>query len=65
MSNIRQDVVRHNVQAHHTRGESVVPASSTEAKVPDLDPGRYVFRVKAVSRGGAGPWARSIAVYVE
>ena len=45
----------------------VVPARSdkNEVNVGVLDPGRYVFKVKAVSRAGASPWARSQAVYVE
>lgn len=36
-----------------------------QATVTDLAPGRYVFRVKAVSRAGSSPWAKSSATYVE
>ena len=45
----------------------VVPARSNqnEVNVGDLDPGRYIFKVKAVSRAGSSPWARSQAAYVD
>ena len=47
-----------------TGGRLVVPATVEETVVTGLDTGRYVFRVKAVSRAGAGPWSKSSAVYV-
>jgi hypothetical protein len=48
-------------------GRTVVPArtNQNEVNVGVLDPGRYVFRVKAVSRAGSSPWARSQTAYVE
>ena len=48
-------------------GRTVVPARSNrnEVNVGVLDPGRYVFKVKAVSRAGSSPWARSQTAYVE
>lgn len=42
----------------------VVPASGhNEVRIGKLEEGRHIFRVKAVSRAGAGPWARSMPVY--
>lgn len=35
-----------------------------QTTVTDLEPGRYVFRVKAASRAGSSPWARSRATVV-
>ncbi|PUA79163.1 fibronectin type III domain-containing protein [Nocardioides currus] len=38
-------------------GRLVVPARTTEVAVTGLGPGSYTFRVRAVSRAGAGPWS--------
>ncbi len=57
-----QPILRYVVR--WTEGRMVVPASVDEVIVGDLEPGRYVFRVRAVSRAGAGPWSKSSAVYV-
>jgi hypothetical protein len=45
-------------------GRLVVPArAGNEVRIGKLEKGRYVFRVKAVSRAGAGPWARTPVMY--
>ena len=41
----------------------VVPASTTEVVVTDIPDGPFRFRVRAVSRAGAGSWALSRTVY--
>ena len=45
------------------RERLVVPARQHEVNLGVLDPGRYVFKVKAVSRAGSSPWTRSQAAY--
>jgi hypothetical protein len=57
-----QPILRYVVR--WTEGRMVVPASVDEVIVGNLEPGRYVFRVRAVSLAGAGPWSKSSAVYV-
>lgn len=48
-------------------GEALVAARARggHTSVTDLEPGRYVFRVKAVSRAGSSPWAKSSAVRIK
>ena len=43
--------------------QMVVPATSTEVVITDLPDSKFRFRVRAVSRAGAGPWAHSRTAY--
>jgi hypothetical protein len=57
---IRRYVIRSN------HGELIVGRGTTNVIVSGArEPGRYVFKVKAVSRAGSSPWARSAAVYIK
>lgn len=55
---IRRYVVR------WTGGSVVVSAETNQVTLADLEPGRYVFRVKAVNRAGSSPWSRSPVAYI-
>lgn len=39
-------------------------ARNNQLHVTGLEAGRYVFKVKAVSRAGSSPWTKSAATYI-